>query len=503
MRTRKALINMLYSFFSYALLLIFGIIIRRFLLQSFDTEIVGYEGVIADMFSFIALADFGLDSLFNYRLYEAFAKDDNDRINKLSNMYRTLWNSLGSLVSFICIVLFFILPYIFAGKISNWTVFRINFILYSLSALSTYFFGYWRSILTASQQEYKAIRIETIINFVGFVLKLLVLIFTRNFVLYLLVNTSLLILSKILVYLISKKEFSYVKKEKTSFSEFKDEGMLKETSQLIMIKTADVVNWSSANLFISLLLNVNTAALYFNYAIIGSAVWSAIANFLRPIKSTLADMIYKEEKEVSYSFFKVIDVACFFLGTILLSSYTIVFEPAIIFFFGSKFLLPMEFVIAYSLLYYFAAKSEATNCFRECFGDYKTESVFSFVAIIVAISVSIVLSKLIGLPGIIIATICSYLIIWHSRKMIVIKKFYNLSLLKSWLNELLFVLLALAELGLCYFISKYLPVDFFGMILRGVVGVVLPTIINIIIFRKSQFIDMLKNFVKDRFIKED
>ena len=34
---------MLYSLFSYALLLIFGIIIRRFLLQQFNTEIVGYE----------------------------------------------------------------------------------------------------------------------------------------------------------------------------------------------------------------------------------------------------------------------------------------------------------------------------------------------------------------------------------------------------------------------------------------------------------------------------
>ena len=75
MRTRKALINMLWSLFSYGLLLIFGIFIRRFLLQQFETEIIGYEGVIADIFSFIALADFGLDSLFNYRLYKAFAEE--------------------------------------------------------------------------------------------------------------------------------------------------------------------------------------------------------------------------------------------------------------------------------------------------------------------------------------------------------------------------------------------------------------------------------------------
>ena len=494
MRTKKALINMFWSLFSYALLLAFGIIIRRFLLQQFDTEIVGYEGIIADMFSYVALADFGLDALFNYRLYEAFARDDKERVNRLSNMYRTLWNSLGMIVMIICIILFFSLNTIFTGKVNNWDVFKINFILYSLSSLSTYFLGYWRSILTACQQEYKAIRIETVLNFVGFATKLIVLITTRNFVLYLLVNTAFILLSKLIVYLISKKEFSYFRPEKTTLSEFKEEGMLKECSQLIMIKTADVVNWSSTNLFISLLLNVNTATLYFNYAIIGSAIWSAIANFIRPIKSTLADLIYKESKEDSYNFYKVMDVGCFFLAVIILIGYATVFQPAIIFFFGEEYLLPLSFVYAYAFLYYVAAKSEATNLFRECFGDYKMESIFSFIAIVVAFGLLVFLSGKLGVAGIIISTIISYMIIWHARKVIVISKFYDLSLLRSWLNELLFVLLGAIELFICIKITDFISMNFIGMLLRGMISIIVPTLINLIIFRKSQFIDTLKSY---------
>ena len=495
MRTRKALVNMLYSLFSYALLLIFGIIIRRFLLQQFDTEIVGYEGIIADLFSYVALADFGLDALFNYRLYEAFAKDDKDRVNKLSNMYRTLWNFLGIIVMVICTILFFSLNSIFAGKVNNWDIFKINFILYSLSSLSTYFLGYWRSILTACQKEYKAIKVETILNFISFAIKLIVLLFTKNFVLYLLVNTFFILLSKLIVYLISKKEFTYYQPVKTSLSEFKKEGMLKECSQLIMIKTADVVNWSSTNLFISLLLNVNNATLYFNYAIIGSAIWSAIANFIRPIKSTLADLIYKESKEDSYNFYKVMDVGCFFLAVVILIGYATVFQSAIIFFFGEQYLLPLSFVYAYSFLYYFAAKSEATNLFRECFGDYKMESIFSFIAIITAFVLLVFLSKQFGVAGIILSTMISYLIIWHARKIIVISKFYNLSLIESWFNELLYVLLAASELFICIKITAFIPMNFIGMLIRGMISIILPTLINMIIFRKSQFMDTLKTYI--------
>ena len=493
---------MLWSLFSYALLLIFGIFLRRFLLQQFETEIIGYEGVIADIFSFIALADFGLDSLFNYRLYQAFAKEDKDRINKLANMYKLLWNLLGVAVMAMCVVLYISLPLIFKGKINNWPIFRISFILYALSVLSTYFLGYWRTILTASQKEYKAIRIETVINFVAFGCKALSLLIFKNYVLYLVLNAFFIILSKALVYFISKKEFSFFHSEKTDFSEFTAEGMIAEGPQLIMIKTADVVNWSSANLFTSLLINVSTAAMYSNYAIIGGAVWSAIASFLRPIRSTLADMLYKEEKDVSFAFYKTMDLACFFLATIMLVCYSVVFQPAIIFFFGEEFLLPMSFVYAYAFLYYLAAKSEATNSFRECFGDYKTESIFSLIAVLVMIVISTILSRLVGVGGIMISISVSYIVIWHSRKIILMKKFFKHSLLRSWLIEAAYLLLATIELVITVVLTKNISTSFMGMLIRAIIGVLIPTSINIILFRNSDLMKTVINFIKSKIFKK-
>ena len=499
MRTKKALTNMLWSLFSYALLLFFGIVLRRLLLQNFDTEVIGYEGVIADMFSFIALADFGLDSLFNYRLYEAFAGNDNNRINKLSNMYKKLWNTLGFIVFAICTVLYFFLPNIFEGKINNWGIFRINFVLYAISVLSTYFLGYWRTILTASQKEYKAVKVETTINFVAFFLKLVSLLLFKDFILYLIINVLCILLSKFLIYIVTKKEFSFFHKVDVDASEFIDEGMISECPQLIMIKTADVVNWSSTNLFTSLLINIKTSALFMNYSIIGSAVWSAIASFLRPIRSTLADMIYKEDKEETFEFFKIMDLACFFIATIILVCYSVVFQPAIKMFFGEEYLLSSTFVYVYAVLYYFAAKTEATNSFRECLGDYKEESIYSFFAVITVIVLSYLLSKKLGLSGIILSTIISYLIVLHSRKNVLIKKFYNHSLLESWSSELMYFLLALIELSIAVLFTNKLSLDFFDMIIRGIIGVLVPTIINVIVFRKSRLLDMVINTVKNRF----
>lgn len=503
MRTRKALVNMLWSLFSYALLLIIGIVLRRFLLLQFDTEIIGYEGIIADIFSFIALADFGLDSLFNYRFYKAFAEDDEDRINQLANMYKRLWNILGIIVFFTCVILYFVLPLIYGDKIAYWNIFKISFALYALSVLSTYFFGYWRTILTASQKEYKAIKVETIINFSSFAFKSAALLGLRSYILYLIMNSFFIILSKIVVAFISKREFPFYHYEKTSLSKFAEEGMMAECPQLIMIKTADVVNWSSANLFTSLLIDVRSAAMYSNYAIIGGAVWSAIVSFLRPIRSTLADMIYKEEKEVSFAFYKMMDMACFFIATIILACYSVVFQPAITFFFGDEFLLPASFVYAYAFLYYLAAKSEATNSFRECFGDYKTESVLSFFAIIVMIFISTMMSRYIGVGGIMIGTAVSYLLIWHSRKIILIKKFYGYPLIRSWLIELAYALLAVVELLMTGLITIHISYGFVGMLIRGVIGVCVPTAINALIFRDSDLMKTVINFINTKIIKKN
>lgn len=63
----------------------------------------------------------------------------------------------------------------------------------------------------------------------------------------------------------------------------------------------------------------------------------------------------------------------------------------------------------------------------------------------------------------------------------------------------MYFLLALIELSIAVLFTNKLSLDFFDMIIRGIIGVLVPTIINIVVFRKSRLLDMVINTVKNRF----
>lgn len=497
MRTEKALKNMITSFMAYIFLFGIGIVVRRLLLNSFDIELVAYDGLLHDVFSYITLADLGMDTLFTYRLYKAFADNDKERLCKLVNMYRMMFLLLGVLVLLVCGFLYFLLPTIFSGKVTYWNYFYIMFALYALQTVCSYFFGYWRPVLAAAQMEYKAVRIETVMSFLAIIAKVFVLITTRDYILYLFLSIGCQILSYILVTVNSRREFRDLKLSKVSFSDFKEEGMVAECKEIVAIKVGSTVTWSSSNLLITLLINTSMAAFYFNYAMIGSTLYDAVMKLINPMTASIADMVYKDDKKASYDLYELIDVAFFFLASIVLCGFVCCFQNAIALFFGERYLLPIIFVMVYGVEYYVVTRSDLVRCFRSCFGDFNVERKYTIIGALAGVITSILLAKPFGVAGVASGIIVSVIFTWQGRLEIVFKNFFEKSVLKVWLKELKLFVLAFAEMLLCYLLTRNLGYSFINLVLRGVLAVMVPLVLNVVIMRKNEsFLDLV-DFVKN------
>lgn len=497
MRTEKALKNMITSFMAYIFLFGIGIVVRRLLLNSFDIELVAYDGLLHDVFSYITLADLGMDTLFTYRLYKAFADNDKERLSKIVSMYRMMFLLLGVLVLLVCGFLYFLLPTIFSGKVTYWNYFYIMFALYALQTVCSYFFGYWRPVLAAAQMEYKAVRIETVMSFLAIIAKVFVLITTRDYILYLFLSIGCQILSYILVTVNSRREFRDLKLSKVSFSDFKEEGMVAECKEIVAIKVGSTVTWSSSNLLITLLINTSMAAFYFNYAMIGSTLYDAVMKLINPMTASIADMVYKDDKKASYDLYELIDVAFFFLASIVLCGFVCCFQNAIALFFGEQYLLPIIFVMVYGVEYYVVTRSDLVRCFRSCFGDFNVERKYTIIGALAGIVTSILLAKPFGVAGVASGIIVSVIFTWQGRLEIVFKNFFEKSVLKVWLKELKLFVLAFVEMFICYLLTRNLGYSFINLVLRGLLAVMVPLVLNIVIMRKNEsFLDLV-DFVKN------
>lgn len=486
MRTKTALKNIIVSLGSYGFLLVVGLLLRRLLLDNFDVELVAYEGLLSNIFSLLAIADMNVGGLFGYRMFRAFAEQDEARINQLTSMFRMMYRVIGYLMILGCGVIFFLLPVIFAGKVTMWGYFRAMYLIYAVSAVSSYFFGYWGTLLLAGQKDYQAVAIRTTIQFITQVLRVVILWTTKDFLLYLFVSMVSDLLIQLLIAYRAKKVYPNVKIVKVHWDEYRKEGFFTEMRQLLAIKFSTVVMDSTDSMLITFLIDIRSAALYANYCLIGSRILSIFTRLIAPAQATMADLINKESKVDSYKVYRTLDLGCFFLASILFVCFTVVFQPAITVFFGGDLLLPAGFVLAYSIQNYINMKWQAVRQLRGCFGEYRTEKKYSFIGTVINLLVSIFLAKIMGITGIVLGTIIAKLFFWMSDFIIVDRKFFGKALLIRWGREVFFLLLAFAELGVTRLITNRLPYTLWGMLSCGVVGVVVPTAINLLLFFRTE-----------------
>lgn len=488
MRTQKALKNIVTAVGSYLLLLVLGLVVRRLLLHRFDTELVGYDSLLSNIFTWISVADLGVQGSFSYRLYQAFAANDRDRISKLLGMYRKLFLTMGAAVGLVCAGLFFCLPAIFSGKVNFWGYFRLMYILYSVTAVTSYVFGYWGTLLVAGQLQYKAVRIETGIQVANLFAKALILWTVRSYFLYSVFNTAFALAGRVWITLSAKKEYSDIKPAAVSWSDFCTEGFTEEIRNLLPIKIAGAVNGATDSFLITMLINATTTGLYSNYTLIGSSVSYGFHKVLFPLQASVADLIYKDSsdtKDNTLKFYNTLHLVCFFLAAAVLTGFVMVFQNAIGVFFGARYRLSMSFVLAYAVIGYQNIQPLTDAIFRGCFGDFQIDRRFSAAGAAVNLAASVIFLRIWGVTGALLGTVLASLFNWCGNIMIVEKNLFERSLLRRWCTEAAYFLLACAEAALTWLLLKNVRYSFLNMWLLSLGSVLIPTACNLAIFRRT------------------
>lgn len=477
---------------AYLLLIVLGLIVRRLLLHRFDTELVGYDSLLSNIFSWISLVDLGAQGSFSFRLYQAFAAEDRGRISKLLSMYRKLHLFMGAVVGLVCLALFFCLPAFFSGKVTFWGYFRLMYILYSVTAIGSYLFGYWRALLVAGQLEYKCVRIDTAMQAVNSISRALVLWTVRSYLFYLILNTAFTLGRHIWIALAAKKEYSYIKPVPIPWSEFRAEGFMEEVRNLFPIKIAGAINGATDSILITMLIDATTTGLYSNYILIGSHILTGFSKLIWPMRASVADLVYKETKDNALSFYKTMELICFFFAAMVFSGFTMVFQNAVAVFFGARYWLPKSFVLAYAVLGYVSTRMMTDSVFRSCFGEFQTERRFAVAGAAINLVVSVALLQIWDVTGALIGTIIADLFIWHGKMMIVEKKLFGRSFRRLWCAEAAYFLLACAEVALTWLLMRNIPYSFWNMWILCFGSVLIPTVCNVAIFwRTPAFQDIL------------
>lgn len=496
MRVKKTLINSIYAILSYILIAVLALILRRYFLQYLPTEYLGYEGLFSDIFAILSIGNLGIGSIILYRMFPAINANDEKTITKLMAVYRLLYAIVGAGIALVGIILLPLLPYIIKGNTLRWSYVYMVYLLQLVVALCSYFLAYKRVMLEATMREAEATKIETMCTLCSTIVKIVVILATQNYILYLVVGVLNNIISNLFVVRKVNRDYPYIKNPvKITRSDIRELGIGKDLKNNVVQKICSAIYGGTDNILISSMIGIAEAGLRSNYALLTGHFSNMMTKMLNPFQISIGNYVHSDDQSRALSMFHMFDRIGFFIGSFVSVSFFVLFNPFIELIFGGKFLLSSLYVLFFAVNQYITYNHKFLCFYRGAFGKYEIDKWFTAIAAILNLVFSIALAKPFGIAGIMLGTVIGHMGFWIGRIKVVYSEYVEEPVIKYILRQLFNTLLCAGEMVLTYYICSMTSNNVLGFILKMFICLIVPNAINFILFSRTNSMKMIFEYL--------
>ena len=312
-RTKSSFFNISAGMARTVISTLISVLQRYVFVKTLDVTYLGVSGLFSNILLILSFAELGIGAALTQMFYKPFAEKDYHRLSVVTHTTQVMLNAVGYFVVGAAIAVTPFLQF-FVNDMNAVPHMRLIFLLYGISSGITYFLGFYRTIITANQEAYKLLRLDFVWKIITFLILSIILILTRNFILYLSMQIALNFLGNYVVMLLVKKEYpqiDYHCKEIISREELKEFG--KNIYGLSMNRLATVITQGTDNIIISKFLNLITVGYASNYTMITQTVSSMVEALFGPLLASIGNYCISETTEQQYGLYRRLNFASFWL----------------------------------------------------------------------------------------------------------------------------------------------------------------------------------------------
>lgn len=507
MRTKKAFINILAGGLGTLLAGLFQFISRFVFIRFLSDEYLGISSLFTNILSILSLAELGIGTAICYSLYKPLAGKDNEKISQIMHFFKRTYELIGCVVLLLGLLIIPFLPYLIQGETDLVDV-RLIFALYVLQSAASYWFWAYKSILLQADQK---LYINKFLNVCAFmvitILQLVTLAMFRNFILYCVLGLLIGIVTNVLSAIVVDKQYPFLKADfrrgiKPLEKEEKKQ-IFKDVFGMSMFKFNTTVVNSTDNIVISAFIHVKMVALYGNYQTVISGISQVVMQLFAGVTASVGNLETEKDEEKNEFVFRTLQLLCYWvyscIGVVLL----VLVNPFIQFFFGAERVFGMELVLLQILYFVINGFQRTSFIYRDACGLFWKGKLRPVATALLNIVISIVLVQYIGLAGVILGTIISWMLttFWYDPIMIY-KNVFHKSPLRYFLGYLkAAVLCTVAGFGV-YCLYEYVLVGMLGLsgigllILTLVLALVIPNLVFVAGYFYTEELRYLVGLVK-------
>ncbi|MCM1191367.1 MAG: lipopolysaccharide biosynthesis protein [Butyrivibrio sp.] len=387
--------------------IVVGYLTRVVFTHTLEEAYVGINGLFTNILNVLALSELGIGSAVTYALYRPVAEDDVEKQKAYMRLYRKFYRIVAGIVLAGGLL---VIPFMDILVRDQDRVDHLIFIylMYLLNSVISYLLVYKAALLDAHQLNYIGVLYQTVFLIVQNLLQILVLLLTKNFILYVLIFILCTILNNFCISKKADKMYPYLKDRETeSLSKQEKDDIFRNVRAMLMHKIGRVAVNNTDNLLLSSIVGITSVSCYSNYYLVIGSVKQILDRMFLAISASVGNLGVEERGERIKRVFE----ATFFAGQWAFGFAAIclyeLLDSFVEFSFGGQFVFSKDITLILCLNFYLMGTCRATTVFRDSMGLFRYDRYVSILEAAINLAVSILLGRYWGTAGVFLGTTIS------------------------------------------------------------------------------------------------
>ena len=258
-RTQKSAKNMTVGMLSQLFTLLLSFVSRTIFIKYLTAEYLGISGLFSNVLTVLSFAELGIGDAMTYAMYKPVKEDNRKLVNQLMVVYKKAYIGIAIVVGTIGLLLSFFLNFIISEPPDIPESLQLIFWLYVINNMASYLLTYKKSILIAYQENYIISGVQQLSSVIQQIAQMIVLYFTRQYILYLIIQILCTILNNIIISIVVKKRYAWInEKESETLPHEVSKEIFTNVKALSISKIAGVVSNGSDNIIISKFIGLSS-----------------------------------------------------------------------------------------------------------------------------------------------------------------------------------------------------------------------------------------------------
>lgn len=501
-RAKNSVRNTLYGFVNRVLLILLPFINRTIFFYTLGSLYLGLNSLFSSLLQMLSLSELGIGSALVFSMYKPLAEGDINKTSALLLLYKKVYRVIGLILLLVGFLIIPFLRYFISGEIPEDVNLVIVYIVFLVNTAISYFaFAHLKALLIADQRNDIVVNINSIITVLTFLFQTIILLVFKNYYAYILLFPLFTLLDNLLAGYIARRRYPTIqckgvipKQElKTIFTHVKG---------IAIQKICSTTRSSIGNIIVSTFLGLTVLAIYNNYYFIIISIHALAYQIPNAIRSSVGNSISSESQEKNYTDFNCLNfLYSFITGWMAICIFCLI-QPFMALWMGEEMMLPLQSVALFALYFILLQTTDIFELYKDAAGLWWYGRYRAIAEVLVTIVLTLVLGKIWGVDGVLLAVIVSISIIGHLYGgYIVYQNYFTEKRFRDYIINLLYYLISIIIAGFFTFIicERIQLVGVLGLIIRGISCLLISGSLLLLLYRFNPYYKISIVFVKSIF----